>query len=105
MCWFECGTTDSFNLHELEPLYDGLGFLDGSHCPHYNGEEQRRPLYHRLISEGFPPGYAVDDDAAVDFIGKDVHNVISSNNNSRAYYVHKIGDEVLETPLETRVLT
>ena len=105
LCWFECGTTDSFNLYELEPLYDGLGFLDGSHCPHYNGEEQRRPLYHRLISEGFPPGYAVDDDAAVHFIGKDVHNVISSNNNSRAYYVHKIGDEVLETPLDTRVLT
>ena len=105
LCWFECGTTDSFNLYELEPLYDGLGFLAGSHCPHYNGEEQRRPLYHRLISEGFPPGYAVDDDAAVHFIGKDVHNVISSHNNSCAYYVQKIGDEVLETPLETRVLT
>ena len=105
LCWFECGTTDSFNLYELEPLYDGLGFLAGSHCPHYNGEEQRRPLYHHLISEGFAPGYAVDDDAAIHFIGTDVHDVISSNNNAGAYYVQKIGDEVLETPLKTRVLS
>ena len=44
LCWFECGTTDSFNLLRLAPLQDGLGFLSGSHCPHYDGEEQRRPL-------------------------------------------------------------
>ena len=105
LCWFECGTTDSFNLNELEPLYDGLGFLPGSHCPHYDGEEQRRPLYHRLISEGFPPGYALDDDAAIHFVGTDVHKVISSRVNARAYYVQKIGNEVIETPLETTMLS
>ena len=33
LCWFECGTTDSFDLNELKPLHDGLGFLPGSHCP------------------------------------------------------------------------
>lgn len=105
LCWFECGTTDSFNLYELEPLYDGLGFLPGSHCPHYDGEEQRRPLYHRLISEGFAPGYAVDDDAAVHFLGTDVYRVISSRDNAGAYYVQKIGDEVIETSLETKILS
>ena len=105
LCWFECGTTDSFNLYELEPLYDGLGFLPGSHCPHYDGEEQRRPLYHRLISEGFAPGYAVDDDAAIHFWETDVHRVISSRDNAGAYYVQKIGDEVIETSLETTILS
>ena len=92
-------------LYELEPLYDGLGFLPGSHCPHYDGEEQRRPLYHRLISEGFAPGYAVDEDAAVHFWGTDVHRVISSRDNAGAYYVQKIGDEVIETSLETTILS
>ena len=72
LCWFECGTTDSFDVNELKPLYDGLGFLPGSHCPHYDGEEKRRPLYHSLISEGFPPGYAIDDDAAIHFTGTEV---------------------------------
>ena len=105
LCWFECGTTDSFNLYQLEPLFDGLGFLAGSHCPHYDGEKQRRPLYHRLISEGFPPGYAVDEDAAIHFVGTDVHKVLSSRNEATAYYVQKIGDDVVETSLETVVLS
>jgi dipeptidase E len=105
LCWFECGTTDSFNLYELEPLYDGLGFLPGSHCPHYDGEAQRRPLYHRLISEGFPSGYAVDDDAAVHFVGTDIHEVISLRDTAGAYYVQKIGDEVIETTLESTILS
>ena len=105
LCWFECGTTDSFNLYQLEPLFDGLGFLAGSHCPHYDGEKQRRPLYHRLISEGFPPGYAVDEDAAIHFVGTDVHKVLSSRDDATAYYVQKTGDEVVETSLETVVLS
>lgn len=104
LCWFECGTTDSFNVYELEPLYDGLGFLPGSHCPHYDGEEQRRPLYHKLISEGFSPGYAVDDDAAIHFLGTEVQQAISSRDNAGAYYVQKIGHEVIETSLETKIL-
>ena len=104
LCWFECGTTDSFNLYKLEPLHDGLGFLSGSHCPHYDGEAQRRPLYHHLISEGFPAGYAVDDDAAIHFVGTDVHGVISSREGAGAYYVQKTGNEVIETALETTVL-
>jgi dipeptidase E len=104
LCWFECGTTDSFNINQLEPLYDGLGFLPGSHCPHYDGEEHRRPLYYRLISEGFAPGYAVGEDAAIHFIGTDVHQVVSSRETAGAYYVQKIGHEVIETSLETTIL-
>ncbi len=105
LCWFECGTTDSFNVYELKPLYDGLGFLSGSHCPHYDGEEQRRPLYHRLISEGFPPGYAIDDDAAIHFVDTNVHKVVISRNTVGAYYVQQIGGEVIETALETTMLS
>jgi len=41
ICWFECSVTDSFGSG-LSPLRDGLGFLPGSACPHYDGEERRR---------------------------------------------------------------
>ena len=102
LCWFECGTTDSFNLNDLRPLYDGLGFLPGSHCPHYDGEEQRRPLYHSLISEGFPPGYAIDDDAAIHFIGTEVSEVVSGRVGATAYRVELIGGQVVETPLNAQ---
>jgi hypothetical protein len=55
ICWFEAGVTDSFGP-QLEGLRDGLGFLPGSACPHYDGEELRRPVYTGLVRDGFPPG-------------------------------------------------
>ena len=50
ICWFEAGVTDSFG-----PRLAGmecLGFLPGSACPHYDGEERRRPVYQELIAHG-----------------------------------------------------
>jgi peptidase E len=102
LCWFECGTTDSFDVNQLAPLRDGLAFLPGSHCPHYDGEPQRRPLYHRLIAEGFPPGYAIDDDAAIHFVGREVTEVVSARNGATAYRVELRDGRVVETPLAAR---
>ena len=49
LCWFEGGVTDSFGP-ELARLDDGLGFLPGSFCPHYDTEPERRPTYERLAT-------------------------------------------------------
>jgi peptidase E len=102
LCWFECGTTDSFDVNRLAPLHDGLGFLPGSHCPHYDGEAQRRPLYHRLIAEGFPAGYAIDDEAAIRFVGTEVAEVVSARSGATAYRVELRDGEVVETALAAR---
>jgi dipeptidase E len=104
LCWFEGGTTDSFNLNQLAALNDGLGFLRGSHCPHYDGEEQRRPMYHQLVRAGFPAGYAIDDDAAIHFVDRDVSEAITARAGATAYRVEKKGSEVVETPLAARLL-
>ena len=56
ICWFEAGVTDSFGP-QLEGMRDGLGFLAGSACPHYDGEELRRPVYRRLVARGLPAGH------------------------------------------------
>ena len=55
ICWFEAGVTDSFGP-QLEGMRDGLGFLAGSACPHYDGEALRRPRYRELVAAGSPPG-------------------------------------------------
>ena len=69
ICWFEGFTTDSFGP-VLRPVRDGLGVLSGSFVPHYHGEAQRRPLFHRLVADGtLPGGYGVDDGAALVFRG------------------------------------
>ena len=68
ICWFEAGVTDSFGP-QLEGMRDGLGLLPGSACPHYDGEERRRPVYRELVADGFPAGIALDDAAAARYSG------------------------------------
>ena len=104
-CWFEASTTDSFGP-ELAPLHDGLGFVSGSACPHYDGEPQRRSLYQRLVTEGFPAGYAADEGAALhlDAAGALVE-VVASRERARGYRVERDADgAAVERPLPTRYL-
>jgi dipeptidase E len=100
ICWFEAGVTDSFGP-ELVGMRDGLGLLPGSACPHYDGEEQRRPVYQELVADGFPPGYAADDAAALHFVGTELQEVVAASEDSRAYRVEPAG----ETPIEARLLS
>ena len=65
--------TDSFSTGNLAPLSDGLGLLRGSCCPHYDGEEERRPAFHRFIESGeLSGGWAADDGAALVFSGTEL---------------------------------
>lgn len=98
-CWFECSVTDSFG-RDLAPLDDGLALLPGSFCPHYDGEDRRRPVYTDLVRTGFPAGYAADDGAALHFVGAELREVVSSRGGAQAYRVEADG----ETTLEPRVL-
>jgi peptidase E len=100
ICWFEAGVTDSFGP-QLEGMRDGLGFVPGSACPHYDGEELRRPVYQELVAEGFPPGYAADDGAALHFVGTELYEVVAAAEGASAYRV----EPGSETPIAARVLT
>jgi peptidase E len=105
LCWFETGTTDSFG-RGLVALSGGLGFVPGSHSPHYDGEENRRPRYHQLVEEGaLPAGYAADDGAALVFDGPDLVEVVTSRPAARAYRV-ELGQDgrARETVLPVRYL-
>jgi peptidase E len=96
ICWFEAGVTDSFGP-QLAGMRDGLGFLPCSACPHYDGEELRRPFYTRLVADGFPPGIALDDAAAARFEGTELIEVVAATEEARGYHVGPDGEEALET--------
>ena len=98
ICWFEHGVTDSFGP-ELASM-ECLGFLPGSACPHYDGEERRRPVYKQLVGAGLPAGLAADDDVALHFVGTELHEVVTSRPRATAYRVGPEG----ERPLEARLL-
>jgi len=100
ICWFGAGVTDSFSP-KLDGMRDGLGFLRGSACPHYDGEERRRPTYTRLVSEdGFPAGIADDDGVALHYAGTELREVVTVRAGSTAYRVEPDG----ETALDARLL-
>ncbi len=102
-CWFECSITDSFGL-ELSAMRDGLGFLPGSVCPHYDGEERRRPVYRELVGEGLPAGYAVEDSVAITFQETSFLEAVSEIEGRRAYRVEVVDGQVSETVVPTRTL-
>ncbi len=93
ICWFEAGVTDSFGP-ELTGM-DCLGFLAGSACPHYDGEEQRRPRYRALVDSGFPEGVAADDGVALHYIGADLCEIVTCRPGAAAYRVSREGEEKL----------
>jgi dipeptidase E len=94
ICWFEHGVTDSFGP-QLEGM-DCLGFLPGSACPHYDGEEQRRPRYRELIEGGFAEGIAADDGVAIRYAGTEVAEIVSCRPGAAAYRVTRAGEEKLD---------
>ena len=98
-CWFECCVTDSFGS-ALDPLHDGLGFLPGSFCPHYDGEELRRPVYRSLVDGGFAPGYAADDSAALHFVGTVLREVVAALPSATGHRVERDS----ETAMSPRML-
>ncbi|MGD0628576.1 MAG: peptidase E [Terracidiphilus sp.] len=101
ICWFQQGLSDSVIPGALAPLAC-LGFLPGSNCPHYDGEPERRPSYHRFMQEGkLDAGYAADDGAALHFIGQELKGVVSSREAARAYSVRPVESELEEVALET----
>lgn len=98
ICWFEASVTDSFGP-QLAGMRDGLGFLPGSACPHYDAEELRRPVYTRLVADGFPSGLALDNAAAARFDGTGLAEVVAAAPGAAGYRVGPGGEERLETRL------
>jgi len=95
ICWFEAGVTDSFGP-QLEGLRDGLGFLPGSACPHYDGEELRRPVYRRLVGDGFPPGIALADAAGAHYVGTTLNRVLATTPSATGYLVTPTSEQRLD---------
>ncbi|MFK7906763.1 MAG: Type 1 glutamine amidotransferase-like domain-containing protein [Chitinophagales bacterium] len=84
ICWFEEGLTDSVPL-ELSRLVC-LGILEGSNCPHFDGEPKRQAAYESKVESGeMKAGIACDDSVGLHFVNEKLERIIASTQDSFAY--------------------
>jgi peptidase E len=103
LCWHDGGTTDSFG-QILQPVTNALGFLPYANGVHYDAEEQRRPLLHRLMEDHTlgPLGFATDNRVGIWYEGIEPTTVVADldvdpTTGPGAYRVELVGDAIRET--------
>jgi len=107
ICWFEAGVTDAEVLDPgLSPLRGCLEILAGSCCPHADTEEARRTTFHDLVGRGVIPGvFALDDFAALHFVGTDLAEAVTSRDGPTVTRVERDGEAAVRvSPVPTRTL-
>jgi hypothetical protein len=99
------GTTDSFG-RTLRAVTNGLGLLPYGNGVHYDSEEERRPLLHRLVGDGtLPMSYATDDGVGLSYEGTELVEAVADRPGVAAYRVERRPDgSVEETRIEPRLL-
>lgn len=94
ICWFEQCITDS--VWPLGALH-GLGMLEGSCCPHYDSEPERRPTFiDKIKNKEVMPGIALEDGSAAHFIEGKLKQIVVSSENKKAFRVSEAGEQELE---------
>lgn len=105
ICWHTGGATDSFGT-TLRGFTDGLGWLPYGNGVHYDSEEQRRPLMHRLVGDGtLPTSRCTDDGVGLLYRGERLVEAVADRPGVSAYEVSRGPDgSVRETPIGPRLL-
>ena len=106
ICWYEGGITDSLTFDgALRPLMNGLGFLRGSHSPHFDNE-QRRAEYEAMVGAGeLSDGVGVDEFAAVHYVDNELHDVVSSRTSDTVNVVRRAPEGSDTKSLPARLLS
>lgn len=97
ICWFEQGITDS-----VWPLgvVEGLGFLKGSGCPHFDSEIERQAVYKNLVASGkASAGLALEDHVAAHFKDGVLYKLITEVPGKRAFQITATGQQELKAEL------
>jgi len=103
LAWFEEGSTDS--RAKVLSNVKCLGFIKGSHSPHYDAEKNRQPFYTNAIATGaLSPGYACYNDAGIYFEGDKPKRFLSNRDGAKVFYVSAKDGKAIETEIPTERL-
>ena len=101
LCWFSHALTAYYGAPDV---VGALAMLPWSFTAHYDSEPARREEFHRLLDRGLPSGYAADDGAALHFVGRGLHRVVSSRPDRAGYALRRGPHGVIEDRLEADYL-
>ena len=98
ICWFEKGITDSWG--DGLRILDCMNILKGTCCPHYDGEEDRRPsVEYFLKHKNIDSCLCIEDGAAVHYENNIFKTAISFYSNKNVYNVTYKNGTLIENPL------
>lgn len=101
LCWFEAAVTAEGG--QPRPAR-GLGLVPASNSVHWSAAPRRRRAFLDCIADGMPPGWGVDDGAALMFEGIELSGAVAAAAGARAWRIERAGDEVVEAAVPTRVI-
>ena len=104
ICRFRGGTTDSFGP-TLRPVTDALAYLPYGNGVHYDSDEGRRPLVHRLVADGtLPETHCTDDGVGLVYRGTRLVEAVAEVPGKGAYMVRREGATAVEERISPRLL-
>ena len=103
LCWFEQGITDSYGP-DLHPLMDGLGFVGGAFCPHYDSDPRRPAAFQGLVRRTGLPGLGAEDGVGLHYEDGMLRRVVSSRPGALAWRVEPHGGDVRSEPVAPEYL-
>ncbi len=102
LCWYENGVTDS--IPGRLTAMKCLGWLNGSHCPHYDEPGRRDSFLDLMKSGSLPGGYAAQNGVALHFVDERFHQAISALPGKKAFRVGINAGMVMESEIPVRIL-
>jgi aminopeptidase N len=104
ICWFDRGITDSW-ADNLE-LMECLGLIEGTCCPHYDEEIDRRPAVDEFLSERLISScIAIEGECALHIKDGKVFSSVAFGKEKNSYLVKLKNNKVIETPFDSIDIT
>ena len=99
ICWFDKGITDSWS-HDLA-IMDCLGFVNGTCCPHYDEEPNRRPFVEKeLVNKNIDSCISIEGFNALHLIDDKPEYSVSFKNDNNSYNVILQNGSVIEDQID-----
>jgi len=96
-CWFEEFATDSLYKDYIAPFREGLGFLKGSSCPHYNALAYRRAFGYFIDNKMLKEGVGAEGGVALHFVDGKLENAVSTRYKAKGFVRTANSERTLET--------